>query len=608
MGLLFLSLVSPAQPTASRYMFPINPGTQNYLAGTMGELRGSHFHGGIDIKTGGQTGLPVHATMDGYISRISISTGGYGHSLYLTHPDGNTSVYAHLERFEPALEAYLRSLQYEQQTYTLQDFPDAGRFRYKRGDIIAYSGNTGSSTGPHLHFEIRDKYHRFLNPLDFGFDEIKDNSRPIVKSIAFLCLDKEARINDAYGRYEFEVIYVNGKYTTRKPIRLQGRVGVEIYHYDHLDGTYNRNGIPEITFLLDGDTVFHQIKKRMSFGANRNILVHTDYQAYQNNRSRYNKLFVDEGNDLDIYLKKNDGTYFHDRPYQLEIVLRDSHNNVSALNTTVNNHKIVYPETPSFSGFEVVGNVIQWNGYDSTSTVYYGYNQARVSSYLHRKGLNFFLWDLRQGLPDSMLVNGNSIRTNYYVTVPSGVDFSFYNSDFDLQSSKSSLFDTVYLRFAKSYDTASQREVFAFQNATSPVRNSLKVVLKPQQTYGPKTAVYSVYGSRLGYIGGTQTPQGNFEFSTRDLVSFTLAQDTIPPQVTPISWLPSSLRFKIDDERSGIRSYRATLNGSFLLMQYEPKKDLLWAVPHDSMTKLSGEFILRVEDNQGNITELTKLL
>ena len=143
-----------AQSSDNYYLFPIRPGEQNYLAGTMGELRSSHFHAGIDIKTGGQSGWPVYAAADGYINRIRISNGGYGHALYIAHTNGTSTVYGHLSKFNDDIAAYVLDEQYEQQSFTLQLFPNKEQFKVKKGDIIAYSGNTGSSTGPHLHFEI----------------------------------------------------------------------------------------------------------------------------------------------------------------------------------------------------------------------------------------------------------------------------------------------------------------------------------------------------------------------------------------------------------------------------------------------------------------------
>ena len=337
----------------------------------MGELRSSHFHGGLDIKTGGAIGLPVHATSDGYISRIQVSSGGYGHVLYLTHDDGNISVYGHLNLFEKGLEDYLRYKQYENETYEIRIFPTEDLFRFRRGDVIAYSGNTGSSSGPHLHFEIRDAGHRFLNPMNFGFTEVKDDIGPIFKSIAFVTRDQDARVNGAFGRFEFEVIKVNGKYTTRKPIKLEGNIGVEAYCYDNQNGTYSRNGIPEIAFLVNQDTIFHQLKDRMSFGKNRNILVHYDYSTYLKRRRKFTKLYLEDGNELDIYPITEKQYYFDQTERDLTIYLRDDLHNLSIFETRINNRKIVYPETPAIRNYEIYENVLQF--------VVRGYCSHRVS-------------------------------------------------------------------------------------------------------------------------------------------------------------------------------------------------------------------------------------
>ncbi|NJM94750.1 MAG: M23 family metallopeptidase, partial [Cytophagales bacterium] len=154
------------------YQFPLSPGEQAFLSGTMGELRSTHFHAGIDIKTKGIEGLKVYAAADGYISRIKITTGGYGHAIYLRHTNGTTSVYAHLRDFREDIQRKVLSTQYEEKSYEVDFYPLEADFPVKRGDLIGWSGNTGSSHGPHLHFEIRDLNQQVLNPLKFHFPNV----------------------------------------------------------------------------------------------------------------------------------------------------------------------------------------------------------------------------------------------------------------------------------------------------------------------------------------------------------------------------------------------------------------------------------------------------
>lgn len=595
-----------AQDTSEgHYLFPINPGDQNYLAGTMGEMRSSHFHAGIDIKTGGKTGLPVYATADGYISRIQVSTGGYGNALYMNHPNGTISVYAHLERFQEEIDQFTTAKQYEQESFEIREFPENGQFFFRQGAIIGYSGNTGSSSGPHLHFEIRDQDHKILDPLRFGFSEIKDNIQPVLKNIAFVTLDSEARVNETYGRFEFDVIKSRGIYHTRAPIQLRGKIGIEIYGYDLLNGVYNRNGITKITLMVDDDTVFRQLKSHLSFSNQRNIVVHMDYDAYKKSGIKYNKLFVDDGNTNDFYTRPSGGYVFsEDSVKTLRIYLEDSYGNISTFESRVNNLKVLNKPDPDISPYELYRNHLHFKAD-------YKKGPEQIWIFLRDRTVNlepyrtdgktaYYIWDLRSGLPDSINYSGEVIKPGIYSMIPSEAEVTYFYPDMDISFKKHSLFDTLYLQFEKEVDWSENKEFFRFPHSNFPLRSSVLINLRPELNYPDSNShVYSIYGDRLSYIGG-EWDDGSIRFYTRDLVDFTIAQDSTPPSIQPVIINSNELYFKINDQRSGIRSFRATLNGAFLLMNYEYKKDLIWSRPKDSGIPIQGEFILEVEDNAGN--------
>ncbi|RED97479.1 M23 family metallopeptidase [Marinoscillum furvescens] len=606
---IFLSalqvLFSQPFTTDNYYLFPINPGQQNYLAGTMGELRSSHFHAGIDIKTGGRSGLPVYATAEGYISRIKISVGGYGYALYMTHPNGTTSVYAHLSEFEPTIAAYVKEAQYREESYEIQLFPQKDLFYFRQGEVIGYSGNTGSSSGPHLHFEIRDRNQRILDPLKFNFPEIKDNIAPVLKNVAFVTLEGNARVNQTFGRFEFDVLKTNGIYKTRVPLNLTGKVGLEIYAYDLLNGVYNRNGISRTTLLVDGDTVFSQSKTNLSFSHQRSILVHMDYPRYRQGGRKFNKLFVDDGNTNDIYTVRSEGYVFDENPHVIRVLMEDSYGNISTFETRVNDRKVVNLPDPDIQKFELFRNHLHFkathSGDPKLIKMLFGNAATELVPYRTDRRSAYYLWDLRKGLPDSVDYCGEILHTDIYASIPPRQEISFYNHHVDLNFKKYSLFDTLYLRFKKSFNPELSEEVFEFKHRRTPLRGSVNVTLKPEYAYPENTQVYAKNSNRLNFVGGNWKDQ-NITFTTRELGTYVLTQDTIPPEISPQIVSPQKLYFKINDDRSGVATYRATLNGQFLLMNYEYKQNMIWANPKDENIPMVGEFTLEVTDNAGNVS------
>ncbi|MEQ8629339.1 M23 family metallopeptidase [Ekhidna sp.] len=585
------------------YQFPIKPGQQNYLAGTVGEIRSSHFHTGIDVKTGGRTGLPIYAVADGHIARIKVSASGYGYALYMKHPNGTFSVYAHLEAFDSRIAAWALKEQYRKESFEVDLFPEAGQFPFKKGDIIGYSGNTGSSSGPHLHFEIRDANHRPIDVLSLGFKEIRDNIPPVVQKVAFVTMGKDARVNGFFGRYEFDLIKTKNGYQTKEPINLVGKIGVEIYSYDPMDGIPNRNGIVKTTFQLDGDTLFHEYKEAFSFGKQRNVLVHYNYPAYKKGSRRFNKLYLADGNEHNIYNVVNRGVDFVDQE-EILINTEDSYKNTSTTRILLSDEEIRI--TPKLYRPEQIGNYLHFKSKQQGSVLLDEW--VPLKPYAESGEEHYYIWDLRDGTPKSLFIDGETVKTDLVGLLPSNQEISYVQKEFTLNLKRRSLFDTLYLAFEKEFDSLENRELFHFKNQTQPIRSNMEIVLNPEKGYNQEKAmVYSVFGKRYNFMGG-EWENGQIKFSTRDLVTYTILEDTIPPSIELKMANADYLKFRIDDELSGIKSFKATINGEFVLMHYEPKRKLIWSQKLNENIPFKGKFMLEVIDNSNNGTIYTKEL
>lgn len=593
-------------------MFPIRPGEANYLAGTMGELRATHFHTGIDIKTSGISGLPVYAAADGYVQRIKVSPTGYGNALYLAHPNGTTTVYAHLQEFETVVADYTRSYQYKRESFAVDISVPKDRLSFKKGDVIALSGNSGSSSGPHLHFEIRDANQEVLNPLKYGFDEIKDNLAPTLSQVAFVTLDVDSRVNGMFGRFEFSVVEQEGGYALDVPVTLYGRIGVEVYAYDRLNGASNRNGVVKQTLLLDFKPEFSQNIDRVNFGTSRNILVHTNYKRMMEGGRRFNKLYVDDGNFLKYYEANNQkgGLNILDPlEHAIDVQLEDNYGNASQYHFTVNNkpyqqaiaNKNMYGLDEK--GYDIRNNVLEVMVKDVKPDCFARiYNKGVEKLLAHSYNADnrfFYLWDLKKGHPDSVVVCGKKYLFNYKKSIPSNARTNYVNEHLAVDFPSYALFDTLHLSYSKSLNHEQQAEYFKFEHYDQPLRKYVEVTLKPELAYNQKhNFVYAYNGNtdNLSFVGG-EWENNSIAFKTRDLIGYTIAADTIPPEVKHLKSKPKRLTFRLSDNLSGIGNIRAELNGKWLLMNFDAKSGYLYS---DPQTDVTGQFELTVEDNSGN--------
>ncbi|WP_051081617.1 M23 family metallopeptidase [Cytophaga aurantiaca] len=601
------------------FMFPIKPGQRNYLAANMGELRPNHFHGGMDIKTDGQIGLPVYACADGYVSRLRVSTNGYGNTLYITHPNGLVTVYAHLDKFNATIHAYELEQLYARKETDIDIVIPAGTLPVKKGDIIAKSGNTGGSGGPHLHFEIRDSRENVLNPALFGFTEIVDNIKPTFDKVAIRTMDIDSRINGELGRAEYTAQLVStGKYTITQPINAKGLLGIEIKVHDKMNETHNVYGINCIELKVDGKEVFYHNLETYAFNESRYINVHIDYETYILKRQYFQKCYVADGNNLNFYLMNplQGKILIKDTAsHKIDLRIYDSNGNASSLSFTVKGKqeqapKITKPATP-VPDFHIYENTLKITGSANNTEpaiLYFKNKIAKISPAYYINQSPVYVYDLRTGLPDSSKAGTYTAIYDFVEMVSPGKK-KVVVDNLTIQFSDSTLFDTLYLR-VKKHLIINGQETFEINNPTEPVYGPIGVTFCPEiaANKNERCYFYSINNSVSKKYEGGVWQEDNLVHNLKYLGKFTVLKDSIPPVITYKSNTTKRINFSIFDRGSGIDSIYATLNGEWVMMYYEHKTGLIWSEFKDPTEVLKGEFVLEITDNAGNTSTYKKTL
>ena len=610
-------------PDGESFLYPINPGLPGSLSGTMGELRSTHFHSGLDIRTNNVIGLPVLASKSGYISRVSVGPTGYGNVIYIKHPDGYTTIYAHLDRFKGDLAEYVLKEHYRKRSSNINLYFKPGQFPVHRGDTIALSGNSGSSGGPHLHFDIRDKNNFALNPLLVeSFPEITDDLPPAVEKIALRTLDINSRINDRFGRFEFYAKRVGDNYVFDVPILATGSIGVEVLAKDKLaPNSRFYGGVNYIEMRVDSQLLFNQAIDKINISKGRHILTVMDFKTLRSDGKRFYKLFLDDGNGLNFYDRSPGDGKIRVSPgddKDVEITLKDTYGNASKLSFRLrpspsNKEVTLLEPLKKDLEYDIHENVLmittQPCAADSNRAVVYTRAGKRVIEPDYANvNRAVYLLDLRKEVPDSVVICNRSVVPGIVATVPSSGKYHYYSDVMDVEFPVNSLYDTLYFNTDHRIFPDSS-EAFTLGSRYVPLNRTIKATIRPLKKYewDESMGVYRIEEKGYSYLGG-KWENGAVHFSTREFGDFTILQDKTPPTIHPVVVNNYVARFKIKDDLSGISSYRATIDGQWLLMYYDAKTATIWSERLDKDVLMKGEFKLVLVDEAGNRAVYTNQL
>lgn len=516
------------------------------LAGTFGELRSNHFHSGIDIKTQRRQGLPVFSIADGTVTRIKISHWGYGKALYVAHPNGFTSVYAHLQKFSPEIEAYIKKEQYRKRSYEVEVFPDYGELEVKKETVIAYSGNTGGSSGPHLHFEIRSSVtEKPTNPLLYGY-KVRDATDPTLVGLFGYPLSEEAQINQNANKVQLNFTKQSDGTFLADKVTAVGTIGFGFNGFDRQDMAPNKNGVYSVKQTVNGKVNSEYDFETFSFGETRYINTLIDYQHFGKFRQRIQKCFKDETNKLNIYKSLYlDG----------KILVQDGLNykvEIDVADIEGNNIKIVIPIEGKKETLRKEKRI-----------------QKTENFILANKPNSYDLGGAKVYFPES------TFYKDFYIDLDKGKDtVSIHNETVAVHRNFTITFD------ANKFPKEEHQQLFI-------ARIDNKGVLRHSKTYKR---------------GGTFTTR------TKTLGTYTITKDTVAPVIRPKNfkakeWLSNYryLSLKISDDLSGIKNYSATINGEWVLMEYEPKTNTITYTFDDKIANQTKcELKVVVTDNVGN--------
>lgn len=558
LAICLLSLLITVNSVTSQPYFSNPLDINQTLSGSFGELRSSNFHSGIDIKTNGVTGHNIYAIADGFVSRINISPFGYGKAIYIDHPNGYTSVYAHLDGFVLQISDYIEREQYEKQSFAVNLFLEPNVMPVKKGDIIGFSGNSGTSMGPHLHFEIRDtRTQKALDPLKFNFN-IVDNIPPRFYNLYLYPFGENSHVDGETQRIRKHIVRKGNTFqlANNDTIKALNRIGFAAHVNDRVNNSNNICGIVNLIVEVDDIKTFELNISEISFNEVRYVQSHIDYELYQKQKRLVHKCFIEPGNKFSNYTKINGNGYLQvgaTDTLDVKITAYDSNKNRSTIK------------------FVVCGS-------------------KQVTEKVHEQTY------IQKLVPNSSNIFEDSVLK---ITTPANALYDTVLFNYSVLPKKSNTATSVY-RIGNPNTPLHRPIEIALKNLSIPVELSDKVVLVDCST------------EKITSIDAKPTVNDNEIIGkTKVFTDISIAYDTIAPTITPLNiknneniTSKKSIKLKIIDNLSGIKRYDGFIDNQWVMFDYDAKNDLL-EYTFDSRFPSGIEHVLRitVSDNVGNISE-----
>ncbi|BAU53087.1 M23 family metallopeptidase [Mucilaginibacter gotjawali] len=548
---LFAQNIIQSRPYPQRFFrYPLD--LPPVTAGSFGELRPNHFHSGLDFKTNQTTGFPVHAAADGYVSRLRVEVAGFGNAIYITHPNGYTTVYGHIERFGPEMEKQVRAMQYQQQSFEVDFKLQPLQIQVCQGDVIALSGNAGASEGPHLHFEIRDtKTEETINPQLFGLT-IADRVPPTIYGISIYHLDGSP-FSEKTPRQFFPVTGGSGSYRLAKPvvINVGGATGFGITTNDVTSASPNHNGIYSAVLNVDGKTVYTFAVERFAFDQTRAINAYIDYPEFLKTHRWVQKCFILPGSKISLYPQSvNRGVinFNDDAVHHVQYIIKDVAGNTSTLNVDVKS------------------------------------SSAQLTAAINPPGIRFH-YD----------------KPNEYS-----------NDKLKVMIAPGILYDDLDFTYATLPKRAGAYSIIhVIHNKFTPLHDSYDLWIKPDSTIG-KYANKAVIVNTGGACENSTCEDGYVKAKARTFGEYFIKVDTEPPFIIPINIkkgltkkLNKGIYLKIGDRLSGIKTYIGKVDGKWVLMEWDYKTHILRYTFTGDVTPGKHSFDLTVIDNKDNTSHFT---